>query len=353
MYNFSIFDEARKFYAIPELPFLNTQRNLVMDTQPYKGIKILHNIPLTLATAFKVEILALGGAEVVVSSMKLLPPEQRAIDLLRQANFDVQLTHDFKEVFDFHLDCCAELIHIKSPSIATVELTQTGSKIYQSAITNYPVISVDDSDLKVLETFFGTGDGFTRALYQHVGDKMHNKSYVIFGYGKVGRGIAHALKKYTNHITVIDPTLNTSKSSEGIHYINANEKTLISQIIKKSFCAITATGIKDLISTFYSFNKSDFETSLLVNMGADDEYGSNFLTSDVVYDKKPFNFSLEEPTSYRYLDPIFYAHNLGIDIALSSSIQQGYNPFPAEIASNILNQWRLIYNEDLNIALEK
>lgn len=353
MYDFSLFDKARKFYAVPELPFLNTQRKQVMKTKPYQGLKILHNIPLTLATTFKIEILALGGAEIVVSSMKLLPPEQRAIDLLKQANFDVQITHDFKEEFDFHLDCCAELIHIQHPRIATVELTQTGSKIYQSEKTNYPVISVDDSDLKVLETFFGTGDGLVRALHQHAGDEIHNKPYVIFGYGKVGRGIAYALKKYSNDITVIDPTLNTSKSIEGINYINAEEKTLIKQTIKNSYCAITATGIKDLISTYYSFNKSDFDASILINMGADDEYGANFLTSDVIFDKKPFNFSLEEPTSFRYLDPIFYAHNLGIDIALSKSIQKGYNPFPAQIASKILNQWRSIYREDLNIALEK
>lgn len=349
MYNFNVFDAARKQYDIPALPFLDAHRNQTLAEKPYQGLKILHNVPLTLATIFKIEALALGGAEVIVTTIKALPPEKRAIDLLEQANFKVQINHDFDEVFDFHLDCCGELLDLKPPKIGAVELTQTGSKLYQNQSLTYPVISVDDSELKILETFFGTGDGFSRALQQMVGTKMQNKPFVLFGYGKVGQGILYALKKFTNDITVIDiqPTL----SIPGVRYIDAGNKSLIKQAIANSFCTITATGVKELITNYFGFNKEDFGSSLLTNMGADDEYGNNFETTDIAFNKMTFNFSLEYPTALHYLDPILYSHNIGIDLILNKSINNGCHPFPAPLASSILSKWQNSYGETLNHPL--
>lgn len=351
MYDFNLLKQARETLPANSMPFLEAHREHMQHEKPYQGLTILHNVPLTLATVFKIEALALGGAVVTTTSPSFFPVEKRAADLLRQAHFKVQTEHQFHETFDLHLDCCAELIHLPSPKLGAVELTQSGSKLYQSVSVNYPVISVDDSKLKILETFFGTGDGFYRALHQRVGNDLHNKSFVIFGHGKVGRGIVYALKQFTPHITVIDIESNLTARSPGVHYIDANNTVLIKEAIANTFCTITATGVKNLISDFYAFDKTDFGTSMLTNMGADDEYGPNFELDDVVFDKRAFNFSLTEPTAFRYLDPILYSHNIGVDLILSNQVNSGYNPFPQDLAHNILDEWQSIYNENMDEAL--
>ncbi|MBA2650993.1 MAG: hypothetical protein H0U73_01790 [Tatlockia sp.] len=351
MYNFDVFDQARRQYSIPDLPFLDAQRKKTFSEKPYQGLKVLHNIPLTLAAVFKIEALALGGAEVTTTCIKMLPPEERAIDLLKQANVKVQLEHDFDEEFDFHLDCCGELLDLTPPKIGAIELTQTGTQLYKIASLTYPMISVDDSRLKILETFFGTGDGFYRALYHLVGAEMLNKPVVLFGYGKVGQGILYALRKFTNNITVIDVETYPAPYPSDVNYINAQNKLLVKQAIANAWCTITATGVRNLISGYYGFKKEDFGACLLINMGADDEYGNDFEQDEVVFNKKTFNFSLDQPTALRYLDPVFYSHNLGIDLILSKKIPNGYNPFPELVTNAILEKWQSIYKENINHAL--
>ena len=352
MYDFNVFENARQQYAVPSLPFLDAQRKQALTEKPWQGLKILHNVPLTLATLFKIEVLALGGAEITATSIKILPPEKRAIDLLRQARFKVQLEHQFDEEFDFHLDCCGELLVLPPPRLGAVELTQTGSKLYQNSVLDYPVVSVDDSRLKLLETFFGTGDGFFRALSQHYQDEeIRNKAFVIFGHGKVGRGIIYALRKITNNITVIDIDINPATCIPGVTYIDANDYHRVKQTISSSWCAITATGINGLISNFYKLTKKDFGSCFLTNMGADDEYGDNFSLNDVAFNKKPFNFSLDYPTALHYLDPVFYAHNMSIDLILSGKTAKGYNVFPDALAQIILEKWQFTHNENIDNTL--
>lgn len=351
MYNLSVIDKARMDLNIEPMFFLDNQRREASQTKPYAGLKILHNVPLTLSTVFKIEVLALGGAEVVVYLAKGFPVENRAVDLLTKANFTVVSDMNVDSTFDFHLDCCAELIEFRSPRLGAVELTQSGSKIYERANLDYPIISVDDSKLKVLETFFGTGDGFMRALHDLVGDDKVDKPYVLFGYGKVGKGILYAISKFSHDITVIDLSSNFKDKNPGIKYIDAHDMAAVKEALARSYCTITATGIRHLLTDFYALSKRDFGNAMLVNMGAEDEYGPNFTTEDVKFAKKPFNFSLRIPTAFRYLDPIFYAHNCGIDLILAENVKKSYNPFPDELAVNILDRWQDIYNESTNEAL--
>ena len=63
------------------------------------------------------------------------------------------------------------------------------------------------------------------------------------------------------------------------------------------------------------------------------------------------NFSLDEPTAFHYLDPVFYSHNLGVDLILSKQISHGYHAFPDDLAQGILHKWQGIYNENLDEAL--
>lgn len=347
MINFSAFEQVRKNIR-DEMPFLSGLREVVIRTRPYRNLKILHNIPLTIEAVLKIEVLLQGGAEVTASCITTLAPHPEAIDILRAAHVDVQIEHTFKTTYDFHLDCCGELIHLPPPRKGAVELTQTGTKLYKQAALGYPVISVDDSPLKLLETLFGTGHGFIRALMLSNHRELHDKKFVIFGFGKVGQGIVHSLIKFTDKIVVVDSNAAVMKAAafRAIKYINSEERSKIKEELQDTDFVVTATGIEGLLSDFYHFNKLDFNKAILTNMGAGDEYGQNFTLQDVLFEKKPLNFSISEPTQMKYLDPVLYAHNIGIDLILSHKMQPGYHAFPNDIAWEILHRLSTLQGEN-------
>ncbi len=64
-------------------------------------------------------------------------------------------------------------------------------------VLGYPVISIDDCQIKNLEAILGTGEAFVRAFQELTGEDISDKEFLVIGYGKVGQGIAKALKKYT------------------------------------------------------------------------------------------------------------------------------------------------------------
>jgi adenosylhomocysteinase len=347
MIDTKVFDRARKKFFSREMLLLKEAGQLCMEKKPYQGIRILHNVPLTISTIFKIEMLALGGADITVTSIKQLAPDDDSIAVLKEANIMLQIEHDFKEDYDFHLDCCAQLVHFKPPKIGAVELTKTGSVIYKDKNCSYPLISVDDSNLKFIETFYGTGDGFTRALLHNVGSEILNKKFVIFGFGKVGQGIAYSLKKYTNNIHIVDSneTMLRLVDHEIHGCTNGKNFAELKKLIKDAYCVVTATGVKNVMSNYYQLKKADFDNAILTNMGGDDEYGDNFSPADVAYEKKPYNFSIPVPTDIKYLDPIFYAHNIGIDHILACKMKSGYHPYPPDLVKSILLKWEKIYNE--------
>jgi adenosylhomocysteinase len=297
----------------------------------------------------KIQPLILGGANVDVRVFSLLPPVQEAVNLLNSLKINVVSGNYVSQKYDFHLDCCAELINLSPPKIGAVELTKTGGDIYKPSEFYYPMISVDDSPLKFLETYFGTGDGFVRALRETRSEKLYDKKFIIFGYGKVGRGIVGSLLKFTDNIVVIDidPSTKDSAIQKGIKLVDGLNRDLVKEVIKDAYCIVTASGVKGLLTDYYELHEKDFGYSLLANMGADDEYGHNFSESRVLFSKKTFNFCIDSPTSMKYLDPIFYAHNYGIDIILSKKIKNGYNALPIQNALQILEDWAWAHGEEL------
>ena len=350
MIQFSAFEALHQRYKEEDRCFLSQACQQAHTEKPYQGLRILHNIPLTLETVLKIEVLLLGGAEVTASCITALPPSEEALALLRAAQVDVQIEHRFSGDYDFHLDCCGELIGIAPPKRGAVELTQTGSALYKKASLSYPVLSIDDSELKLLETLFGTGDGFIRALQASTHTVLYDKKYVIFGYGKVGRGVVRTLLRFTDNISVIDSAESARQSAlkRGIKYIDAREREKIKKEIQSAAFVVTATGVQHMMSDFYGFKKADFGDAVLTNMGAYDEYGKNFSAQDILFEKKPLNFAIPEPTTMHYLDPIFYAHNYAIDLLLAGTFAPGYHPFPSEIARDILKKWEALHHEELS-----
>lgn len=349
--------------AIAEIPLSERlcTRHILREWKEYAPLrhqKILINCHLTKATLLLAELFLFSGAEVKITcthnlvcheSIKLL-----FIDLGNYLAPEDVLLPQYQHYFDVILDCGAYLANILNPKIAFVELTHVESAQYKNRIC--PVISVDNSYIKRLETIYGTGDGFVRAIQSIYGDTTNfftEKRYMIFGYGKVGEGICSGLNREgvpKNNIFVVevDPKAMALAQSRG--YFAYSLDTHLSQVKKLLSdtidCAVTVTGIQDSITAF--FEQSDFSNvEVLANMGTYDEWGPAFSADRVLNNKRPLNFILEYPTKILYLDPIFALYACATLDVLKEKEAETFNIKSPSVKTQrkILDTW--LMNESL------
>jgi adenosylhomocysteinase len=335
-------------YRTDDMPFLQRAKRRAILSQPYAGLKVLHNVPLTGETVCKIEVLAVGGADLVVTSPSFMKPDPFSIDLLEKAGIEFRTEYSFAEEFDVVLDCGGELQPLVTPRLGTCELTGTGSQRYRAAAPTYPVIAVDESRVKDLEALLGTGRSFVHAFQRLVHQPIDGRPFLIFGYGKVGRGIVRALAPHTKVIGVVDvdPDAVAEAALAGCEAMHAAERGRVEDWARQAFAVVTATGVAGVVSAGYDADA--FLGAHLANMGGEDEFGDAFAQKEVLYGKRPINFVASDPDSMRYLDPVFYAHNLGIDLLLFARLRSGVQPFPDFLASEIVDDWQRIFGERLD-----
>ncbi|KTD78809.1 NAD-binding protein [Legionella waltersii] len=332
---------------------LNSLRELWLKTQALKGIRILHNIPLTYETLVKLESLQASGADLTVTHTKFIPvsPKSKIIDLLHKLGITYIEHHkDIQGEFDVALDCCAEVLEMNNVQIkkGVVELTQSGGNIYQEANTSFPVINVDDSHLKKLEGMYGTGEAFVRAFKELTGESIENKRFIVFGFGKVGKGIVKYLAKETNNIVVVDSSEDMLKVAKQMGYetVFFSDDEKLKKFCREAFCLVTATGQKHVLSEI--LNNDDCTHAYVANMGASDEIGPAINHKRVLCNKTPINFSLAHPTRIHFLDPVFYAHNLGAQILLENNLSPGCHAYPSYLDDLIIKLWNKDNPIDIN-----
>lgn len=341
-YGFTKFPAAR-------MPFMAESVEYFKKHKPYSGLKIVHNNHLTLSSICKLAPLLLSGASLTITVTDSLQASPDVIEILHEHGVNITKINDLKDDFDILLDCGAGLANIVHPRIGAIEQTQSGKVIFEKQ-NRYPVISVDESYVKKLETLYGTGDGFKRAFNCLVKEDLAGKKFVVFGYGKVGHGIVRELKKMQcSPIIIIEmdnEALNRARL-ENFQALSINEDLgSIKKHLKEAFCVITATGVPGVVSKYFS--RQDISDGYKVNMGTEDEFGENFLAEDVLANKKPLNFILEEPTLVEFLDPIFYAHNAAIDLLLTKKFAAGFHSLPLDFDLNILLRWSKFHKTDVS-----
>lgn len=80
---------------------------------------------------------------------------------------------------DVALDYAGELLGRVTPRLGTVELTGAGTNLYFEEALDYPVMSLDQSRVNVLEALIGTGDAFQRAFETLTGESPHKKAILL------------------------------------------------------------------------------------------------------------------------------------------------------------------------------
>ena len=173
--------------------------------------------------------------------------------------------------------------------------------------------------------------------------------FMIFGFGKVGKGIASALESAgtpRKNIFIIeisseaymDAMKNSYQSLLLSEHTQENIEK-IKQMIPDMWAVITATGVDGAISQYFS--QGDFNSiPFLINMVMGDEFGLHFSTERIVNRKKPANFMLDYPTDVIYLDPIFALFlKAGKELLINRALKNGLNPIAPEIDQAVLQDW--------------
>lgn len=343
-------------YPAQELPLLIQQRSEWTTTKALKGLKILHNVPLTIETLIKVDCLVQAGADVTLTRTRFIRPAEsetlhqmiKELNLIYIAEHE-DLNHE-AHYYDYVLDCGAQLFNVIHPRKGFVELTGSGTALFKehSKELKVPAISIDDSMLKQLETFYGTADGFIRALQQFYPNALDNQKVVIFGYGKVGAGIVYGLLPFTRNIVVVDhnPAAIKKAQLKGLDAVFPEEKERLAELIKQSNIVVAAAGAKNSISD--AVDPSLLHNKILANMSAEDDFGPEVPASNVLGEKQPLNFLLESPTLMRYLDPSFYAHNLAALLIEQGDYAPGYHALCPVEDSKIMSFWQQQFAADLS-----
>lgn len=348
-------DKLRNFNAAydGDYPFL---RRLCLEwtgSRPLEGVRILHNIPLTRETMLKLEPLYLAGADVTVTHLELpgLEPKTDCVDLLEAAGADVQLDHaKLRGEYDIALDCCGQIPGMDGISVRRgyAELTQSGTPVYGQLDTDLPIYSLDLSRLKCLEAMFGTGEAFVRAIRQFVDPRIAGRRFVVFGYGKVGRGVSRYLSEEGAVLTIVDTSETCLEQARQAGFATEASRPgdALFSAINSAFAVVMATGHEGLLEELFRPEQIS-DTVLLINMGADDEFGDQYAASRIVADKAPLNFLLDAPTTMFFIDPIFAVHNRCCENILSGN-DHGFSPLPPELDLPVIEEWSTRYGMDVS-----
>lgn len=303
-------------YSTTDYPTLIYQTEKWHTKKPLEGLSILDCTPVFANTVAKYIPLIEAGACLAVGISEVMPKDDAVVDFLRTNGIEVLCPNCGRE-FDIVLDCAGAFAGIKA-KIGYVELTRSGVDVYKSA--QKPVFLADSSTIKCIETSLGTGDGYFRAMSQLGYSDWQGKKLVIFGNGKVGRGIAAYAREKGAEVTVFDE--NSPKSD-------------VEKSIATAFAIVTATGVKNAVSCYAEAIIAS--AALVANMGVEDEFGAEVPLSRVLENKKPINFILEEPTHMRYIETTMALHNEGAIELLNCTIQTGIITPTRELEEELLN----------------
>ncbi len=324
-------DRAAQIQAIaatlaPELdpardyPALAAQAERWRKTRPLAGFRVLCGTPLFLNTLAQFAALLAGGADLAAVYSDELGYDPAVPGFL--AGIGLPAYHGAEEAaasgpFDAVLDCGALNKNIPS-RFGYCELTRSGVHVYEANPPERPVFAADSGRIKSIETVLGTGDGCLRGL-RHIGFEPAGRTVLLFGHGRVGRGIEYALIHAGATVRIVDP---------------AQGRVFTPALLNGADAVITATGIRDALAPFARLLLDS--GALLVNMGADDEFGPGIPPDRAANRKLPVNFMLREPTSTRYIDPTLALHNAGILELAHTEARSGILTPSAPIEDSIL-----------------
>ena len=309
-----LFENALRRYGEQEAPALSAQFRRWSVMRPLAGLRVLDATPLFFNTTMKHAVLLAGGADLTVACGSM-PCDPEMPNYLTSFGIDVRRDPVDGE-YDVVLDCAGA--HCETPAaFGYAELTRSGIPRYVGRCV--PVFATDSSRIKSIETALGTGDGCLRAM-KELGLDPRGHRILLFGHGRVGRGIELRLVKAGARCIVVDP-------KEG--------KEFRPNLLNGAWAVVSATGVAGALAQHA--RELVASGALLINMGAEDEFGPDVPPERAVNEKLPINFRLAEPTRMRYIDATMALHNAAAEFLARGDALPGLIVPPRDIEETILS----------------
>ena len=312
-------------YDVAEYPALQRQINDWHERKPLQGMKLLDGTPLFTNTLVKILPLLAGGADLTVAVSDMIPYDATLLPLLEAWGVPV-VKNATEGDYDCILDCGGA--HAKlTPRLGVVELTRSGYYHYETS--ELPVILVDDSRVKTIETCLGTGDGFMRGMEQLGYRDWKEKNVVIFGYGKVGRGVAYYCHEKGAVVMAVDKA--EVPAAEYVTLIDKNDRKAIQAALREAWCIVTATGVRHALHGNGAAEILRGGDQLVVAIGIEDEWGDELPMERRLCGGQPVNFLLDEPTQLRYIDATMALSNAAVLELKHGRVPAGVHRIPPSV----------------------
>lgn len=339
----SLFDQPVQHAERQSLPLLNALIERYRDEKPFEDLTVVLGYLLVRNSMVVFQAVWAGGANLVIADAHPSPATAQVLADLARHEVPVYSVEQAITRGDIFMDINAVLGRRRTPR-AAMEITRTGVHHYKDIPC--PVLSADNCKAKRIEGFFGTGDGFLRAWGQlRPHDPLAGKRLVQFGYGKIGRGVAHLTRKVGMQVTLaeVDPAARARAAQEGFTVVDGRPNAQLQRALSHADVVIAVTGLPQVIGQSLPPAWLRANRPVLVNLGAEDEFGPAFEEAEVLGGKAmPLNFHLEQPTLNRYVDAPLAAHVLALEAwaRAPDSYPVGIHPLPEKMDAWLLRTWR-------------
>ncbi len=304
-------------YTKEDYPTLEAQFQQWNRTKPLQGLRVVDVTPIFKNTLLKHRSLLAAGAELVLGESSFISADSEVLEFCkRELGIEVVNPKTLTSA-DIILDCAASYIE-SDAKIGYVELTRSGIEKYGAS--GKRCYAADSSRIKKLETELGTGESFFRAMESLGYSEWSGKKLVVFGSGKVGRGIIrYGISYGATVVAVSDPTMGV----DGVEIIDYRDREAVDALIEDAYCIVMATGVEGALEKTISPEALERSGAMLANMGAEDEYGDSIPAERTLCNKRTINFILDEPTHLRYIDATMALHNYGAEFLVGSGSASG------------------------------
>ncbi|MDW8043990.1 MAG: adenosylhomocysteinase [Nitrososphaerota archaeon] len=274
--------KRRIAWAEQRMPVVGAIRRRFESERPLRGLRVAACLHVTKETAALVRALVAGGAEVSLCASNPLSTQDDVAAALVEAGVSVHAFRGMSESEyyecigralsigpDVTVDDGADLtvtVHKMAHGVGGPELDHVrrgmgdgaldagrirgGTEETTTGVTRlraleregkllYPVIAVNDSPTKSLfDNPLGTGQSTIDAIVRSTGMLLAGKRFVVFGYGRVGSGIAARARGMGAEVIVVevDPVRALMAAMEGYRVMNSLEAARVGDVF------VTATG---------------------------------------------------------------------------------------------------------------
>ena len=252
-------------WAAREMPVLTLIRLRFLKEQPLRGLKVGACLHVTSETANLMLTLKAGGADVALCASNPLSTNDAVAAALtaqhgiktyaiRGEDNDTYYRH-IEAALDHRpaltMDDGADLVSVLHKSrqqqlpevIGGTEETTTGVNrlraMAERGVLRYPIVAVNEADTKhMFDNRYGTGQSTIDGIIRSTNVLLAGKTFVIAGYGWVGRGLASRAKGHGADvvITEVDSVKALEAAMDGFRVLKMDEAARVGDIL------VTVTG---------------------------------------------------------------------------------------------------------------